>query len=80
MGHLETDCENFRATLEKEIQFARFCENATGMSYNTILDVDDGFRDRTSVCREDTHPHADSDSRNYATIPGPFFVGPVSAE
>ena len=48
-------------TLEQEIQFTRVCEHATfgrrvsiGMCYKTIPDVDDGFGDRTSACREYT--------------------------
>ena len=60
-------------TLEKEIQFTSFCEGAAfvkrvsiGRRYNTVLDVDYGFGDRTSACREHTLPREDPNSRtNY---------------
>ena len=47
------------------------------MSHKTILDVDDGFGDRTPACREYTLPRETSDSRIYATIPGQTTIEPV---
>ena len=47
------------------------------MSYKTIPDVDDGFGDRTSACREYTLPREDQNSTIYATIPGQTIIGPV---
>ena len=71
-------------TLEKEIQITKVCEDASswkresiGMCCKTIADVDDGFGDRTPACGEQTHPHADSGSRNHASIPGRTRIGPV---
>ena len=79
IGHLETDYENvFRdlKTLEHDIQFTRVCEDASfcirvsiGMSYNTILDVDDGFGGRTPACRKYALRRANSDSRLVAADP-----------
>ena len=70
--------------MEKEIKFTNVCEAATfarrvsiGMSYKTILDVDNGFGDRTSACREYTAPREDPNLRIYATIPGQTTIGPV---
>ena len=48
-----------------------------GMSYKTLLGVDDGFGDRTPACWDYTLPRADSDSRIYAAIPGQTIIGPV---
>ena len=39
------------------------------MRYKTILDVGDGFGDRTPACREYTLPREDQNSRICATIP-----------
>ena len=73
MVRLETLREQLQRqeTLEEEIQCTRVCEDAAflrslhvGMSYKTILDVDDGFG-------EDPH------SKVYATIPGQTTIGPV---
>ena len=64
-------------TLEKEVQFTKVCEDASfwrrvsiGMSYKTVPDVDDGFGDRTSACREYTLFREDPNSRINATIRG----------
>ena len=53
-GNRLRECIQSFETLEKEIQFARVCENATffhrvsvGMCNKTVADVDDGFGDRT---------------------------------
>ena len=47
------------------------------MSYKTILDVDDGFGDRTPACREYTLHREAQNSRIYANIPGQTTSGPV---
>ena len=64
-------------TLERDIQFARDCEDATlarrvfvGMSCKTTPDVEDGLGDRNPACRECTLPREDSNARMNATIPG----------
>ena len=65
------ECLQRIETLEKEIQFTRVCEDATfarrvsiEMRYWTIPDVDDGFGDRTPVCREYTLPSRRSKFQN----------------
>ena len=45
--------------------------------YRTALDVDDGFGDRTLVCRECTSFRADSDPRIYAAIKQRTIIGPA---
>ena len=47
------------------------------MSYKTILDVGDGFGDRTPACRENTLPREDQNSGIYATRAGQTTIGPV---
>ena len=71
-------------SMEKNIQSTEVLEDASfwkrvsvAMCHKTIAYVDDGFGDRTPVCREDTHYRADSDSRIYAAIPGRTRIGPV---
>ena len=76
-GNRLRECLQRFETLEKEIQFTRVCEDTTftrrislEMSYKTIPDVDDGFGDRTSACREYTLPREDpkfQDLRNNST-------------
>ena len=76
-GNRLRDCLQIFETLEKSIRFTRVFEDAslwkrvsTGMCYKTIADVDDGFGDRTTACREYRHPRADTDSRIYVAISG----------
>ena len=52
--------QNFE-TLGTDVQFTRICKEAgfihdvaVGRIYRTALDVDDGFGDRTLVCREES--------------------------
>ena len=52
---------------KKRSQLTRICkeaafihEIAVGRFYRTVLEVDDGFGDRTPVCRQCTSPRADS--------------------
>ena len=80
---LREHIQNFE-TLEKEIQFRKVCEDASfwkrvsiGVCHKTVLDVDDGFGDRTPACREYTLLRANSDSRCFAMIPGQTTIGPV---
>ena len=72
-------CENaFKDMLTwRKIQFTRVCADAAfvrrvsiGMSFKTIPDVDDGFGDRSSACREYTLPREDPNSRIHAMIKG----------
>ena len=84
-------------TLEKDVQFTSVGEDATfwrrvstGLSYQTIPYVDDGFGDRTSssplppplapppsMQRIHTLLREGKNSRIYATIPGKTRIGPA---
>ena len=75
--------QNF-GTLGAKVQLTRICkeaafihEVAVGRFYRTALDVDDGFGDRTLVCREYTSLRADSDSRIFAAMKQRTIIGPV---
>ena len=68
--------QNFE-TLGTEIQFTRICKEATFIHDRTTSDVDDGFGDRTPVCRKYTRPTAESDSRIFTAFKNRTIIGPV---
>ena len=79
--YLGTDCENVFRTSK---HWTKVCKDASffkrvsiGMCHKTIADVHHGFGDRTSACREFSHPRAESHSRSYAAIPERTKIGPV---
>ena len=72
---LETYCEKFNRTSrprKKKSNLKKFVKRRHSSTTllledtTTVLDVDDGFRDRTPACREYTLLRADSDSRLFA--------------
>ena len=83
-GNRLRECVQNFETPGQEIQFTRNCENATfihgvsvGRCCKTVVDVDDGFGDRTPTCREYTHRRADPSSRIFAAIRARTIIGPV---
>ena len=66
--------------MEKEVQFTSVREPAAfarrvsiGMHYKTIHDLNDGFGDRKSACREYTLPGENQNSRIFAVTPSKIY-------
>ena len=73
---LRRNIQDFES-LPKTIRFPRVCEDAifahrvaSGMSYKTRLDEDDGLGQLIPLCREYTFSQVNSQSRAFAAIPG----------
>ena len=70
-------------TLGTEVKFTRIRKEATFIHevavgrFSAASDEDDGFGDRTPVCREYTSPTAESDARNFAAIKQRTIIGTV---
>ena len=84
-GHILREVQQNFETLETDVQFTKkkckeaafIHEVAVGRFYRTAVDVDDGFGDRTSTCRQYTGLRADSDSSIFAASLRRTRIGPV---